>query len=976
MTLLKHLPPNSGMAFVVVQHLDPRHASRLSDLLSKVAPIPVEPIRDRVTVKPNRVYVIPPNFNVILSHGAVLRLVPRPPGERIHMAIDHFFKSLARERGPGAIGVIFSGTGSDGTQGLGAVKSAGGLTFAEGEESARYFAMPQNAIAAGFVDAIVTPRRLAAELAKISKHPYVRRLASHAETELSGEAQAPEERDGLLKICALLRKRKRVDFSSYKPSTLQRRLARRMALLRIEHVSKYVDLLRRNSAELDALFDDILINVTGFFRDKQVFQALEKKVIPQIIKSSREGGEIRLWVPGCATGEEVYSLAILFVEALDKAEATIRLRVFATDLSENILARARLGVYPDSIRKEVSPGRLRRFFDKVDGGYQVCRAIRQVCTYAQQNIYEDPPFSRLDLISCRNVLIYLGPETQKKCIPIFHYALKPGGFLVLGTSETVGGFADLFSLTERRHKIYVKKVTRLRPALDFSTRFNARPPVSNQKPPQPARGEDISEVLERRVDKIILNDFCPAAVVVDQQMQALLFRGKTSRFLEHVPGRASLNLLQMVDPGLGVDLRAAFYQAAKQKRALRKEATVIDRNRRLRVLIRVIPFKIDHTSQHWYLVLFEEAGLRASGEGPAKGTMNRRHRPDKGEIQKLREELDSTRQSLQAIIEEQDATNEELKSANEEVQSSNEEFQSTNEELETAKEELQSTNEELTTVNEELANRNAELATLNDDLNNLLTSTTIPMIFVDARLAIRRFTAPAAALFRLFPGDVGSSLSTLESRFNLKGMNRVIRKVIDTLANEDQEVRDAKGRWYSLRVRPYRTADGKIAGAVVILIDVDDLKRLAELEARQAEIEQKQHLQDLREREFAEAVIDTVQEPILVLDGRLRIRAASKAFCRVFNCRASGMKNRPLMSLDGGEWDLPQLRHLLERVLPKRKRFDHFQIDLPVRGALRRKFFLNARRLVDAGEPLIFLSATEAPDHAGFREQRDEARRR
>src|SRR5437773_7919898 len=570
MELLQNLPPRTGMAFVIVQHLDPHHASRLPNLLGKMTAMPVREVAGMTTPKPNTVYVQPPNKCVIAKDGA-LTLVRRT--ERLNVAIDHFFESLAEEHGSRAIGIVLSGTGSDGTAGLRAIKAAGGLTFAQTEESAKFDAMPRSAIRSGFVDLVLPPHEIARELRRIADHPYIRRPLSDPE---EIEKAAYRQADDLGRIFLSLKKQMGVDFSAYKETTLLRRIQRRMALHRIDKLNRYARFLRDNKKEVEALFDDLLINVTRFFRDKQLFRALKKRFLPALFKNKSKDRqpELRVWVPGCATGEEVYSLAICILEALGSRLSKMRIQIFGTDLSESVIEHARAGIYPSAIEKDVSRARLKRFFIKRDSTYQIHRNVRDICTFARQNITADPPFSRLDMISCRNVFIYLSPELHKRCIPQFHYALNPDGYLILGPAESVGLYDELCKLVDKKTKIYGKKgATAPRPAhllpqhgLELS-QFGARA--------TPATGVNFGADLLKMADRIILSAYAPAAVVIDENMQVQQFRGRTDLFLEHAPGPASFNLVQLARSSLVPDLRATIRRSIKTDKPARAEGALL-----------------------------------------------------------------------------------------------------------------------------------------------------------------------------------------------------------------------------------------------------------------------------------------------------------------------------------------------------------------------------------------------------------------
>jgi two-component system, chemotaxis family, CheB/CheR fusion protein len=814
MELLRNLPSRTGMAFVIVQHLDPHHTSRLPNLLGKVTAMPVSEVTQTTTPKPNTVYVQPPNKCVIAKDGT-LTLVQRE--ERLNVAIDHFFESLAEECGSRAVGIVLSGTGSDGTAGLRAIKAAGGLTFAQNQQSAKFDAMPRSAIRAGFVDLVLTPREIAREIERIADHPYIRRPLSDPE---EIEKAAYRQADDLGRIFLSLKNQIGVDFSAYKESTLIRRIQRRMALHRIEKVSQYARFLRDNKKEIEALFDDLLINVTRFFRDQALFRALKKRFLPALLKNKRKDRqpELRAWVPGCATGEEVYSLAICILETLGSGQSKMRIQIFGTDLSESVIEHARLGIYSSAIEKDVSSARLKRFFVKRDGTYQIHRNVRDICTFARQNITADPPFSRLDLISCRNVLIYLSPELHKRCIPQFHYALNAEGYLILGPAESVGLYEELFKLVDKKNKIYGKMAVTTPRTANFIPQRGlelAHFGASSKA----AAGANLGGDLLKVADRIMLGTYAPAAVVIDHDMQVQQFRGRTELFLEHAPGPATFNLLQLARPTLVPDLRATIRRAIKTDRAARTErAKVKLRGRSCEINIQVMPFKIAGSTKSWFLVIFDET---TKGTKPGKVPRAFGKTATEREVGELRRELAASKESLQTIIEEQEATNEELKSANEEIESSNEELQSTNEELETAKEELQSTNEELTTLNEELSNRNLEMMQLTNELNNLLASIQMPIVMVDNALTVRRATPAARAAFNILSTDIGRPLSELRPNVDVQDLENILREVIETLGTRERKVTDNEGRKYSLRVRPYRTTDNKIDGAVLTLVDID-----------------------------------------------------------------------------------------------------------------------------------------------------------
>jgi two-component system, chemotaxis family, CheB/CheR fusion protein len=823
-TLLTELPPDTGMSLVIVQHLDARQVSHLPTLLGRVTAMPVVEIFNGVPLQPNHVYVLPPGYDVLVEHGS-LALRQREQRGGLGGQINAFFSSLARHSTASAVGVILSGTGTDGTRGLQAIKDNGGVTFAETSGSARFSGMPQSAVAAGAADFVLTPAGIARKLARLARHPKFEKAAAEIV-----ERETPKPALPLERIFAILRDGKRINFSDYKHTTIQRRIARRMALRRVKTLGHYADLLEHDAKEVDDLFRDLLINVTGFFRDRPVFQALTKHVLPRLIAEKRKTGELRVWIPGCATGEEAYSIGICLHEVLGRMRAKMSAQIFGTDLSDAAINTARAGVFSAHAVREVPAAKLRRYFVRKNGGWQISRVIRDLCTFARQNLCEDPPFSRLDLISCRNVLIYLSPALQRRCIPLFYYALNPRGFLALGNSETIGGFANLFELVDKRNKIYRKKSmappddapleTLPRPGKPVSLP-PAPPPLpakSPAAPPLPAAAPDV----QAAADQLLLTHFAPCGVVVDSQLQVWHFRGHTAPFLEHAPGVASLNVLKMVRRELAADLSAAIHQALKTGNGVRKEGMLLAEPRgRSDVQLEVIPFKVGRSPEQWLLIIFE---MRAPAmPATLRGRARRSHAESSyaREVARLRAELASTKDSLQAIIEEQEAANEEIKSANEEIESSNEELQSTNEELETAKEELQSTNEELTTVNDELNNRNQEISRINNDLNNLLSSIHIAVVMVDNALIIRRITPLAGKLLNIIPGDIGRKLSDINPNLEIPELPNMIRSVLDQLTPVERNVRDREGKSYSLRVRPYRTRDNVIDGVVIALVDLN-----------------------------------------------------------------------------------------------------------------------------------------------------------
>ncbi len=903
--LLAHLPIDTGMAFVLIQHLDPNRESLLTELLSRTTSMPVTEVRDGMAVASNQVYVIPPNTAMVLAQNT-LRLVSRNAGQGRFLPVDTFLHSLAQGRGNQAIAVILSGTDGDGALGLTAIKVAGGITFAQAPETSQFEGMPHSAIATGCVDFVLPPEAIALELARISQHPYIANLAL-----IQIDEGLPE--DTLPQIFRLLRTAKGFDFAGYKPATLKRRIVRRMALHNIITLENYLQYLQITPTEVEALCQDCLINVTGFFRDPEIFEVLKDKIFPKIVQDKSAEVPIRIWVAGCSTGEEVYSIAICLLEYLENRRLTLPIQIFATDISEDMIGQARKGFYKQSLMNNIAPERLRQFFVKVRGGYQISKAVRDLCVFAKQNLNSDPPFSQLDLISCRNVLIYLGAALQKRLIPIFNYALNPSGFLLLGAAETVGEFSTLFHQVDRKYKIYSRKTTSARLKFDFRTRSPFLQPVTPILLPPEDDQTDLD--LHKEADRVILSRYGPVGVIIDDELNILQFRGQTGTYLEPASGKASFNLLKMVREGLILELRNAIYAAKKTHEIVRKTGLQLKNHPQL-VTVEVIPLKPPTMNHNNFLVLFEDE-TPALPEVSAQGTSRSLSKTKKVEIEqenlRLKQELAVTQDYLQSIIEEQNSVNQSLQVANEEILSSNEELQSTNEELETTQEELQATNEELNTINDEFRSRNLELNQTNNDLQNLLGSINIPILMLDGDLRIRRFTPLAERLFNLIGTDLGRRFSDIQSNLALPNLGTLIETVIHTLTVTEQEVQDLSGHWYSLRIRPYRTTDNRIDGVVIGVIDIDELKRSAvQLETA---------------RDYAHAIIETVRQPLLVLDEGFRVLLANRFFYETFTLEPAQVEQQSIFEIEHGGWDILTLRSQLEALRIHNIEVERFEID-------------------------------------------------
>ncbi|MGH9322389.1 MAG: chemotaxis protein CheB [Vicinamibacteria bacterium] len=930
--LLHALPVDTGMAFVLVQHLSPDHPSALAEILSRATAMPVMEVKDKPQVEPNRVYVIPPGRVMFISEGA-LQLVARESHEQPR-PIDQFLRSLAEDQGHRAIGVILSGTGSDGTLGLEEIKGAGGITFAQ-DDTALQESMPRSAIASGCVDFVLPPNGIAEELSQIGSHPYLASGAAPTPSALTAETD-------LSKVLQLLRQTAGLDFTQYKQTTLYRRISRRMALHKMEGLKEYARFLQSSPEEAEALCQDILINVTSFFRNPESFEAVEASVLPGLFRARSQDEPIRVWVVGCSTGEEAYSLAILTQELAESTRSVVPAQIFATDVNAVCVEKARAGFYSKNIAQDVSPERLRRFFTEVDGKYRITKSVRDTCIFAEHDVLSDPPFSRMDLISCRNLLIYLEPALQEKVLLSLHYALNPHGSLWLGSSEATGANRDLFEPVDAKHKIYSKKLGpgRLTLGMPFGRKASGVPATRLSR-----REESGEAELYKEADRILSAKYVPPGVLVDANMDILQFRGNTGPFLTPAPGKAALNLLKMAREGLLVPLRAALRRARNDRARVRQESVRVKSNGGSRhIALEVIPLEGPGGAGVFFLVLFEEV-LSSDLSAPSGGTDARpidATGPDadsrEEEVTRLTQELASTREYLQSVTEQYDAGIEELQSANEEAQSANEELQSVNEELETSKEEIQSSSEELVTLNDELNRRNLELGQINDDLVNLVASVQVAIVMVGGDLRIRRITPTVEKLLSLIPADLGRPIGNINLPISLPDLVPLLTEVIGTVTAREREIRDKGGRRYSLRVRPYKTLDNKIDGAVLMLVDVDAMSRALEL---------------------AEGIMTTIREPMVVLDDSLRVWLANPAFHRTFHLSPEETKGRPFSELLDRHWDIRELRSLLERILQDASTIESFRVEHDSDMG-KRIMILNARRLAMESEmPSLILLAME-----------------
>jgi two-component system, chemotaxis family, CheB/CheR fusion protein len=813
-----HVPANSGLAFVVVQHLDPAKESILPELLQRSASIPVVQLSDRVATEPNHVYVAPPGFEVTLLNGVLHLLKPVAP-RGLRLPIDFFLRSLAVDQQANAAGVILSGMGSDGTLGLRALKEKAGGIFVQSPETARFPAMPSSAIDAGLADVVAAPDELPARIVAYFDHP----IQALAETR-----QAEHLNSSLEKVLILVRAQTGHDFSLYKKSTVYRRIQRRMAIHQLPTVDAYVQYVRQNALEADLLFKELLIGVTCFFRDPEVWHHLKGEVLPKLIQTRPEGGVLRAWVSACSTGEEAYSLAMLFAEVVDELEpeSHFSLQIFATDLDADAITKARTGFYPENIAGDVSPDRLRRFFTKVQGGYRVVKAIRSMVIFAQQSIASDPPFAKLDILTCRNLMIYLEPDLQRSLLQMFHGSLVPGGVLVLGSAETIGQAADLFTPLDVKSRIFRRLGGSVQRAISFPVHSNSG--VLGGKPGQslvrieneaglPANTRPSMQTL---ADQVLLHRFCPAAVLVTTKGDIVYFSGKTGKYLEPPAGKANLNLFAMARRGLSQPLSEIFYQAVRQKAGTELDEVLIasdgGRTAQQRFKVTVEPLEEPTELAGLLLVVFSDLPAAHSPLAPEGNE----------EVSAVDARITELTQALARSREENQSTREEMQTSQEELKSANEELQSANEELTTSREEMQSMNEELQTVNSELQGRVDALARASDDMENLLNSTDIATLFLDERLHVRRFTTRTTSLIKLIPTDVGRPITDIVSDLDYPHLARDAEDVLRTLMFKEIEVTAGASRWYKVRIMPYRTQDNRIDGAVITFTDISAAKRL------------------------------------------------------------------------------------------------------------------------------------------------------
>ena len=887
--LLENLPEQTGMAYVLISHLAPDKPSYLTEILSRHTAMPVRSIEEGVRPEPDQVYILPPGLTAHLDLGS-FRTERRDASARIRLPIDDFFRSLSSDQKSYSVGVVLSGADSDGALGLRAIKGEGGLSMAQSPETAEQKGMPATSIEMDHVDFVGSPAEIGVELARLGNLFSVPQIRSLEEGQ-----SVPNQEQHLQRIFQILRNMTGLDLRQYKQETIHRRIGRRMVVRRLDSLADYARFLQLRPDEVRALHEDALINVTRFFRDPEFWHSLSSGVLPAFFKNRPTEKPIRIWCAGCSSGEEAYSLAIVMLEYLIANGLDSTLQIFGTDASEHAIEMARTAIYPESLIADVSPERLRRFFTKIDRGYQVSKRVRDCCIFARQNLISDPPFSHIDIVSCRNVLIYFNQQLQNQIITTFHYALDPDGYLFLGTSESLRDYADIFNPVDRKNKVY------LRTGGAPSAVHRLANPLNVSLLPTSLRGGEYSSrplegwselELQRAADRIVLARYAPPGLIVDEGLNILQARGQTNPYVELSPGAVSWSLSRVLRSEIASEVKAAVERSVRENIPVSITSAVpLENDGPQPLRVEVLPITSANARSRCFLVLFPNL-QGVAGERITQQIMA----PELAEegqnriVAQLRQDLTATRFHLQSLIEERDARNQELVSANEEIQSANEELQSTNEELETTKEELQSSNEELQTVNEELQQRNLSLTQASNDLTNLLNSVNMPLLMLTDDLKIRQFTPPMARMLNIRASDIGRSIREIRLQLSVEDIEPVLLEVLDTLGTRELEVQDREGKWYLLRIRPYRTSENKIEGLVVLLVDIDQLRNSQ---------------QDLRiARDFASSVVERVPIPLVVLEMDCSIRTVNEAFIELTQMKESELYGRSLPDLVTHLWGL------------------------------------------------------------------------
>lgn len=925
-----HIPTNSGMTFVIVTHLDPTHKTLLPQLLRHYTEMKVCQLKSEHKPQLNFVYIMPPNSDLVFSRGK-FKVVPRDHTHHLRFPIDIFFTSLAKQRMHPVIGVILSGTGTDGTLGLKAIKAAGGRVIVQSLHSAQYEGMPRSALNTGIADASLPPEEIPAQIMKYIKE---------------GVTKIDKQLGTLQQIFSLLHVQSGHDFSLYKYKTIDRRIKRRMLLHHMDKLTDYLQFLEQNPLEINNLFKELLIGVTRFFRDTEAFVALKRRLMQKISENDPPIDNLRVWVPGCSNGEEAYSIAILVQECINTVKRPLNVQIFGTDIDEAAINRARAGIYSADIAAVVSPTRLRRFFTKNNGTYGVNKNIRKTVIFACQDIIKDPPFTNLDLLCCRNLLIYLDTTLQNKLLPLFHYCLKPNGMLFLGLSESIGGFNDMFTVVDKKWKIFQRRETSLsrQAHITFPIMTTLKPGTADEAATKESSmtTKPKPSGIEHLAENFLLQNYGPPCVIVNSIGDILYVHGRTGKYLEPAPGKVRFNVQDMIHPDLKVELVSALHQAvAQRKEVVMRNLSIKDNKNVQTINLKVKPLLEQDAIPGLIAIVFEAI---------APEQHEKKLKPNQiwaKKITELQKTLKDTKASLQLAIDQH-------KLGAEELQSTNEELQSNNEEIETSKEELQSLNEELMTVNSELEARIDQLSSTNNDMKNLLDSTDIATLFLDNDLCIKRFTPRISQLINLINLDIGRSLSHFVCDLDYANLVEDAGEVLKTLIPKNIDVKNKAGYWYNVRIIPYRTVTNVIEGVVITFVDINEQKQMDEELKRLNKL-----LQDALD--YSENIIATVSEPFLVLDSDLKIVSANRSFYKIFQTSKDTIQGQYIYDLENRQWDIVKLRELLEKIILKNSSFDDFPVEYKFPETGVRNFLLNARKIFrpGLGKTLILLAMRE-----------------
>jgi two-component system CheB/CheR fusion protein len=941
---LTNMPSDTGMAFVLVQHLDPTHESTMVDLMSRYTSLKVVQVQDGMKVESDHLYIIPPNRDMGMMNGTLQLIEPKEP-HGLRLPINFFLNNLAEDQKENSIAIIFSGFGSDGSIGLKAIKAVEGMIMAQDPETAESDSMPLSAIETGLVDYILPPEEMPEKLISYVKSSY--------RTIKKNLTPKEENERALQKIFMLIRNRTGHDFSYYKENTIYRRIGRRINVHQIENIPLYLHYLQENPHEIDILFKELLINVTNFFRDEDAFESLKNK-LRSLINEKSDVDNLRVWVPGCSSGEEAYSLSIIIHELLEESDKNIVVQIFGTDIDVDAINMARSGTYPITIAADVGPERLRKYFTKKDHVYVIKNEIREMMVFAPHDVIKDPPFTKLDILSCRNLLIYLNVEAQMKALSNFNYALQNNGVLFLGPSENVGEFLDAFTAVDKKWKIF-----RSLKSTEFVRRYVEVHPIPTSIPLSHLSNLDVGFNLKgtetesqinimNLIEKELFNIYIPPSAIITDFGEILYIHGRLGRYLEPAPGKAKLNIIDMAREGLEFELNSAIQNAISKKSEVLIEGLRVKTNGgHIFINLNVKPLKIEST-QGLLIVSFEDVKLQKEAKkGKIKLDM-----VTKGDekIRELENDLKLTKERLNVTIEEMKSSNEELRSANEELQSMNEESQSTNEELETSKEELQSINEELVTVNNELQMKIDELTRAKDDMNNLFNSTEIAIIFLDNDLNIRIFTKEATSIIKMRKSDVGRPISDIVSNLKYDKLMDDIQQVIERVTYKEIEMETERGSWLMTRIMPYKTSKNVIDGVIITFTDISQRrKQLKEMEDS---------------FKFVDSIVQTVRDPLLVLDEEMHVVLANNAFYQKFKVTPDKTIKKSLYKLGGKQWDLTSLKKLLEDILPEKTELWDYKMEDDFPNIGHRKMILNARQIYREGEEtsMILLTMEDVTD--------------